>query len=334
MNSITRNSGEQELDLADVAPENLRVRSMPELLDASVALYRDNFLHFLGVAAVTQLPLGLLNVVIAAAFFSGQLPSYTGTFATADTLDIDEVIAAVVVQLGLVVLGVVVGTIGLGALLYSLQARLGNRAPGVLAAYRGALPRVPALLGARLAFILALIAALLPAGLLFLVAGLAIATAEGAGAAGGALGIFGGMALLALGGLAALWLWVWWRFHSQAAALEAQSPLRALGRSRELVRGRWWRTLGFVLLLNLLVGALSLSPTALAQLPLAFFVSSFQEPPFWASLLLNSVTVLTEILLLPLEVIAATLLYYDYRVRHEALDLELELASLQPGVAS
>lgn len=317
--------------MLELEPDNLRPRSMPELLDAGVALYRASFLHFLAVAAITQLPLGLINVTIGAALFNGQLPTFSNTAVTADTLDSAAVAVAILAALALGVLGIVLGSFGLAAMIYSVRARLSDEKPGAREVYTRALPRVPALLGARLLFTLALAGALLPAALLFGVGAYLASLSDSAGVGAGVIGVIAGVLLFGVGGILLIFLWVLWRFHSQAAVLESRGPLAALRRSREVLRGRWWRTVAFVILINMLVGALALSPSALVQLPLALVYGPFAQFEFWPALITNSVSVLTEILLLPVEVITFTLLYYDYRVRGEALDIELALRRLREG---
>ncbi|MFF9055019.1 hypothetical protein ACF09Z_28195 [Streptomyces erythrochromogenes] len=86
---------------------------------------------------------------------------------------------------------------------------------------RAALPRTPAVLGARL---------------------LALLAAAGPGAAAFAAGL-PPLALLPLAPVA-LWLAVLFALAPTAAGYEALGPVAALRRSARLVRGAWWRTLG------------------------------------------------------------------------------------------
>lgn len=54
-----------------------------------------------------------------------------------------------------------------------------------------------------------------------------------------------------------IYLGVVWTFYLQCIALAKRKGVDALGHSLMLVRGRWWRTFGFVLLLGILVSACS-----------------------------------------------------------------------------
>lgn len=99
--------------------------------------------------------------------------------------------------------------------------------PGLL---RAAVPRIPAVLGARL---------------------LALAAAAGPGAAALAAGL-PPLSLLPLAPVA-LWLGVLFALAPTAAGYEGLGPLAALRRSAALVRGAWWRTFG----ITALAGALA-----------------------------------------------------------------------------
>ena len=312
-----------------LATAKLRPRSLPELLDVGVGLYRDHFLHFLGVAAVVNLPLGLLGAVLTSAVFSGQAPGLARVLVEGDRLSSGAVFAGVVGVAALWLLGALAGTFALAALLSSLQARLEGERPGVLSAYRRSLRRVPALLGARLLYYLGTFGGLLPGAAVIGGGGYLLATAEGGAQAAGGVLLAVGVGLLGLGlGLLA-WLWVRWRFHAQASVIEGAGPVRSLRRSTIIVAGNWWRTLFFLVLKWLLITALSSTPNALVGVPLAIFAGTAGEPGFWPQLVANAVSTLAGILLLPAEVIAITMLYYDYRVRREALDIEAGLSALE-----
>ena len=49
----------------------LRPRSVGELLDQAIRLYRQNFLKFIGIVAVVQIPIGLLQLVASLITFNG-----------------------------------------------------------------------------------------------------------------------------------------------------------------------------------------------------------------------------------------------------------------------
>jgi hypothetical protein len=98
----------------------------------------------------------------------------------------------------------------------------------------------------------------------------------------------------------AIWLAISWSLLAQAVVLDRESGTGALGRSRRLVRGNWWRTAlltlsvtGIALLLGPLVGTLLLFATD----------ASFD--------VVNLASDLVYVVALPFAAIATTYLYFD-----------------------
>lgn len=101
-----------------------------------------------------------------------------------------------------------------------------------------------------------------------------------------------------------------WAFNTQAVMMQDKRNWAALDDSAAAVRGMWWRTLGIMLVVALVV----LGPSMLAQL--ATFL-----PPLAASSIIAGVSALV----LPFAIIAQTLLYYDLTTRQaEAAALTAE----------
>jgi hypothetical protein len=142
------------------------------------------------------------------------------------------------------------------------------------------------------------------------------------------LGLLLGFVALILPGV---WLSVAWAFATPALLVEGLRGRRALGRSFQLVRGRWWRTFGV-----LIVGFL-----------LATIVSTIVQAAFLVGIFLGQdndalVLVLSAIagslglaVTTPFQAALLTVIYFDLRVRKEGFDLELlaqEVGStVQPG---
>jgi hypothetical protein len=129
-------------------------------------------------------------------------------------------------------------------------------------------------------------------------------------------------------------IYLWGAFYVAVPALlvEGIGPMRALGRSRELVRGRWWGTFGVALLGSLLVlivgGALSGLVLGLA------FASPAQDTV--AGFVLNvAATTISSTLTTPAVAAFAIVLYIDLRVRKEGFDLYLlaQRLGVEPGEA-
>ena len=117
-----------------------------------------------------------------------------------------------------------------------------------------------------------------------------------------------------------IWLYAAWSVAVPALLIERKGAFRSLGRSRRLVKGRWWATAAVLVVATLMVtlisGAIEALLIAVASLPsqpsllLAVFVSTLSGV---------IATVITE----PFRAATTTLLYYDLRVRREGYDLHV-----------
>ncbi len=102
--------------------------------------------------------------------------------------------------------------------------------------------------------------------------------------------------------------------------VEGAGPSRALGRSRELVRGRWWATLGVSVVGYLLVSIVSLALTGLV-VGVAFANPSRNSV---TGFVLNTVAATVgSMIATPAAAAFITVLYIDLRVRKEGFDLLL-----------
>lgn len=149
------------------------------------------------------------------------------------------------------------------------------------------------------------------------------------------------LALTIIGIPFALYLGIRWGFYGQAVLIEETSATNALKRSRELVRGSWWRVFGIMLALFLL--------SFMIEIVLQFFLlfafgftevigvedgalEMFRrmvtpELTAWdglAAYIIHSfINNAVGGLLLPLTPIGITLLYFDRRIRKEGFDIEM-----------
>ena len=135
---------------------------------------------------------------------------------------------------------------------------------------------------------------------------------------------------LALTGMALLFcvfpLWIWigvrWAVVMPAMVVERRGVLDAMGRSWRLLEGRWWRTFGILLLIFLLYYLVTQALTAFVQV---FQVLGLLINPGLVLAVVTAGSELVSALTIPILPIAATLIYFDLRVRQEAIDL-LQLA--------
>jgi hypothetical protein len=130
------------------------------------------------------------------------------------------------------------------------------------------------------------------------------------------LGLIPAFVLLVLPGV---WLSVAWSVSYPALLSEGVGPAAALGRSFRLVQGRWWPTFGALLVMNVLVGVITLIITGLLTAPLVS--SSTSEAT--AAVLTTIANTLSALITLPLSAAVLTVIYFDLRVRKEGFDLQL-----------
>ena len=136
-----------------------------------------------------------------------------------------------------------------------------------------------------------------------------------------------------------LWIWIWvgWVAVMPIMFIENVGLGAAMGRSRRLVEGRWWRTFLVVFLIFIIIEAVRVALgafIALGQGLLQLVLSPLVV--VWIS---GATSVIVDSLVNPVFQIAIVLIYFDLRVRREALDLfqlaqALPSPSPFPGVAS
>jgi hypothetical protein len=137
--------------------------------------------------------------------------------------------------------------------------------------------------------------------------------------------ILGYLILVALMGvlfcLLPLWIWIWvgWVAVLPVMFVENVGLGAAMGRSWQLVQGRWWRTF-LILLLVVLVwyfARIALEAfIALANALIGVVVSAYV-----VLAITQAAAIIVAALVNPVLQIAIVLIYFDLRVRREALDL-------------
>jgi hypothetical protein len=116
-----------------------------------------------------------------------------------------------------------------------------------------------------------------------------------------------------------LWLLVAWSVFIPALVFEELGPTRALGRSFELVRGRWWATFGALLVVAFISGLASgLIASGFDRL----LTTSLGDHVFPAALVDAFGGAVASAVALPVQAMMVTVLYFDLRRRKERLDAE------------
>jgi hypothetical protein len=261
-------------------PLRLRPLEIGDLLDETFRMYRRHFLLFAAIAVILAIPSAALYG-LALAWFS------TGLQATSDTSSAGPVLGFL-------------GAIGAAGLVSFVFLPFSHSAI-VYAACESAIGR-PVTAGGVLTGVLRRYFPLLGYWVLF-----NTLTAE--------------IALFLCIAPFILWIWgfVMWVAVVPAMFVENIGLGAAIGRSRQLVQGRWWRTFLILFLTYVLYFVLSIALGGfinIAQGLLELVVSQFIA----SAIALTSSQVIAA-LLAPVAQIVFVLIYFDLRVRREALDL-------------
>jgi hypothetical protein len=262
-----------------MVPE-LRARGIGEILDAAVGLYRARFSRLLRVTATVVVPLQLFTALI---LLSAQPDRYDISGTGTPTPVFDNGDAAV--QLGAQLLVIAVAVLS-QALVVAVSTRIvadayvGHDEP-VASAWREARRRYFAVLGVTVL----------------------VALAQFAGALACGVGTLIPMALFAVA--------------VPVLILEHVGVGRALGRSVELTKSKFWHVLGVVLSAQLLSVVLQLGLTALVEFA---FTNGSSTTLVIMQTVANAIAVT---LTLPFVATTTVTLYFDMRTRVEAFDVQM-----------
>jgi hypothetical protein len=121
-----------------------------------------------------------------------------------------------------------------------------------------------------------------------------------------------------------LLLIVWFQFVGQVVVVEGRRFFGAMGRSRDLVQGSYWRVAGYAILGLLITGAVS---NALASAPAAA-ANQFGLHVAATTALGDVLAIVSSVLVTPVQALLMALLYFDLRMRHEGGDIAAMLDAL------
>lgn len=269
------------------APLRLRPLSLSELLDEVFRIYRRAFPLFIGIALAVSIPtllillaFGVYTVLGGQAFNTPEFQRDPSTFFRSAAFG--SLVAGAVVW-ALVTLFLIPFSYG-APVRAAIDVSLGHQ-PTFGSVLSATLQRYFALWGS--AIVVALVVGLL--------------------------------AITIIGIPVAIWVYVRWALFVPAMLSENLGPIRALGRSWQLVEGRWWRTFGILLLLQLLLAILG------AIIGTFFSFVGALIPGLSADAYVGVRQVgngLGSVLAVPIQYITWTLMYFDLRVRKESFDLD------------
>jgi hypothetical protein len=269
----------------------LKAMGVGEILDASFRLYKENFLKFVAILAVAYVPILVVTMVMTALLIS-NIPTVTvpqegmtqEQMAAMMRSQAAAMMPAFIAMIGTAVLfSLIAQPLATGAITRAVGARYLNEEITVGKAYKA--------IGS---IFFKYLGTILLAGLVTLLGVLCC--------------VVPGLILMTFFG-----------FASQVVVLEGLGGTKAMGRSRQLVRGDFWRVLGYFLLVFLLSAAVGWVLGFVGGLIAPLLASG----PVAVALVNQAVQQVIHLFIMPYFIVVMILLYYDLRVRKEAFDLEI-----------
>jgi hypothetical protein len=304
------------------APE-LRPLGVGDIVDRVFSIYRARFGPLLAVAALPYLVFAIAAAAIGFAAASSLVP-FLGLATrlqgrAASPADAQELLSSLadLIPIALAILFVAVAfTVVQSAAIVRFVAGVYMGRPATIAeALRTGLVAFPRLLLMGLVAVVAFL--VLWAGVITLVVLASIAVARSSPGLVIVLLVIVVPALL----VATLYLQASWMVSPAVAILERAGPLQALGRSWHLSGGSRWRIIG----LQLLLGILQIVLSTVLSVVLIAGQGSDQTVRL---VLQQGVNLIANIMWAPIYWGTFAVLYYDLRVRKEALDLEVAVEAL------
>ena len=263
-------------------PAGLRPLGIGEIIDVAIKVYRARFGVLVKSVAILLAPVFALSALIRISFPAGDdLFEETQPGATPE-FDIDEFWPFIAGTLLIVVLAYLASQIATGACFKAISGAYLDEEAGWQDSLRFARSKLGSLVW--LSFLTAV--CLVPAFLLCILPG--------------------------------IYLWIAWTVAAPVLLLEDARGWKAMKRSRELVKGRFWSTFAVVLLVAILTGIVQ--AVFVGILAGVVSVSGNEVAVAIADAIGQTAS---GVLTTPLSAAVLTVLYFDLRVRKEGFDLEL-----------
>jgi hypothetical protein len=277
----------------------LKPLGMGQIIDRAVRLYRHNFLQYVGIVALAQIPIFIFSVTFSLAML--------GIEDTTLNMSAESIMGLGVLSMVAVLLGALFTQVAVAAMTQAIADTYLGQPTGILEAFsrigRAWIQLLLVLLAATFIFFGLMIWSIVPC----------VGWLTGPG-----------MAIFGLAVVVPLLIPI--------VVLERCSAGEAIGRAWQLARRRFWWLLGFMLLLSLLSQVVVTGPSFL----LAWVATPLVEPVLGsvATNVMQSVgSALLNILYLPLYTACVVLLYFDVRIRTEGFDLAMLAAGRQADTA-
>lgn len=286
----------------------LRPLSAGQLFDRAIRLYRHNFLTFIGIIAISQIPITVANILLSllapppdtsavTAEVFGDTP-FTWFLQMSQAAGTSSVFGSFVVSL----LSGALGLIGAAALTRrAVDAYFGQ--PGtILDGYRRLGGAWLSLLGA--VFLTGIVMFLLSLWTFIPL-----------------IGWFTGPGLIFFYALVVL------PFITPVIVVERKKGSDGLPRALELAQRRFWWFIGFMLLLGLFSQVIVTGPALLLGGVVSALVGEGVSATM-SAIIFQTINLLLSLIYLPVQLTCVLLIYLDVRVRSEGLDLALKAADV------
>jgi hypothetical protein len=312
----------------------LRPMTIGDMFDAAFRIYREHFLTFIGIGALLQVPMAIIQFTVqfilggaamndvlrfsARPPAAGQNPFAAFPFASFITFYL--------ISLGLGAFQyLIVQNLVTGALANAISRSYHGEPISILGAYSFGVRRY-------IAMILASLVPLVVGMVLFgLIAACSIGALTTLGIRPGEqpnvgliiAAVLGLLLLVLLVIVASIFVYARLLLTPQAIVLEDHRALAGIKRSWQLVGGSFWRTLAIMLLMGVLVYLIAALPATILSFSLTLASGGSASSMMLNQAITALVAQIGVIIALPLQLAVYTLLYYDLRVRKEGYDIEM-----------
>jgi hypothetical protein len=303
---------------------DLRPLTVSEVLDRTFSIYRHHFLLFVALMS----PQAVLSLVAALGW--GWV---SASFTKSPDFAMERLIALVIaVGIGAFVFTIahwILYVLGVGATTAAVSDLYGRMTPDLGSAYRAAVRRLGPLLWLTFLMAVRLFGAIaacgvVPALVIGFAGGLTALDAASRPVSGAILALGIGTLLLAAVVALGITLFMALRYAVAipAVVLEPIGGAEAIRRSIHLTR----TMLGRAFLLMICAGFVAWAATMVLQMP--FIIATLMVGPetrtgFWLNMAGTATGTAGQTITAPIAAIGVVVLYFDARVRHEALDLQV-----------
>lgn len=292
----SRNRRDERSSLAAMTTPDLRPLSVGEIVDAAIKVYRRNALTMFKLVAVVVIPVQILSILIGLSTTpEASVVQPPVTPGGPPQIDFGELAPAIAGALTSGLLAFVATALATGACFKAVADAYLGGAPDARESFGFARARLGSILW--VSFLGAILTALL--FLLLVVPGIYVTVA--------------------------------WTVAVPVLLFEGVRGAGALGRSRRLVKGRWWPVAGALLLGLLVAAVVSIVIGAVLGGVLALGAGQSQAA---GTIVGGIVNIVGSIIATPFQAALVSIIYFDLRVRKEGLDVALLTQRMSGGSSS